>query len=101
MAIEADPLGNDYNFGYGVPNDHATGGMHSSGSANPLPRRDSPTTEFRQRDWIVVQHFGGKYLTIMLIEWVDNVAYRVELKTRVYTPDFLVAGPRRKLIILG
>ncbi|KAH6975783.1 hypothetical protein EDB80DRAFT_829378 [Ilyonectria destructans] len=85
MAIEADPSRNYYDFGYWALNEHATGGMHSSESVDPLSRRDSPTTELRQRDWIVVQHFGGKYAETMLIEWVDNVAYRVELRTFVYT----------------
>ncbi|KAG7293564.1 hypothetical protein NEMBOFW57_003617 [Staphylotrichum longicolle] len=103
MAIEADPLSASSNFGYWAPNEQAAGGgLHCSSPGSPQCHRDSPTTALRPRDWIVVQHFGGKYLTTMLIEWVDNVAYRIALNTRVRTSWFLgELGTQMKLIILG
>ncbi|EHK17235.1 uncharacterized protein TRIVIDRAFT_66183 [Trichoderma virens Gv29-8] len=59
------------------------------------------TTTHLQRNWIKVQHWGHKYTNVMLIEWVGNMAYRVDLRIRVRTTEFFAARPQMKLIILG
>ncbi len=95
------PESSVYDLGYWSPNERVAREMHASTSGHRLSRGDNSTTELRQRDWIVVQDNGGKYLKAMLIEWVGNVAYRVALEDRVMAQGFFGPAAQTKLIILG
>ncbi|KAI1080665.1 heterokaryon incompatibility protein-domain-containing protein [Whalleya microplaca] len=64
--------------------------------------------EWRKRqpeelEFIEMHHVpGATSLRLMLIEWVDNVAYRVVLLDKLVNyEDWLACGPTEKLIMLG